>query len=870
MSKDLGWFGRQRKALWHLRAGGLSQYRDWKNRESKAKVGDTSAKSVPAVTISDVSAPVVAGLVAKPGSWNKFVDTFNSIYWQVDQVFVFLEEFKVVPEFFEKHRVQIFTSQDLDISEGVGKFIALRTLDQGILFPLDAGIIYPPDYVSKMLSYLAVSDYQAVCGVLGIQLPEFPKSLSNGREFRIAEKMSQGGLVSILGTGTIAFDIQNVDLSLDDLLHPGSLEVHFAVHLKRKNIPALVVPRETGWLEQLPQDESRELDGSWLYPGAKETGLDSHWLACSRPWGETDILSRRQALRDDSFLPPAQLVALDAIAETKSATKGTNVNSQSTFAAEMSDARKWVELYGDSVTRYQIYLRLIREGVSNEVIQYALNGLSRIDLAKAVEISRELTKGNAQDVQLLRQHANFCARFLLPDEAKDFFLRAAQVAGTQDRKSTTNILYEYYNCLVRFQEYDEAYFLTTTLRRTHYSEPQFVASLLLIYLSQSKLTCARDLLLDIGNLPATNREDTLRRVIRGLVDSHFSWSFVEEPLISTETVAVCLDSVGVLVGLLKILTVVRDEEGASNVWEALCRNYYEHLAQHPEIVWYYKSNWPKQSNDTNSPPTYDWLDLQEPQREFLTHRNISTLGRGKTSVDKGPLISVILTTFNAELTIDFAIKSILNQSYSNLELIVVDDSSSDGTSRIVQKWVEADSRVSLIENTSNVGPYKSRNIGVGKSTGAFIAIQDADDVSLPHRLQTQLALFTQETQAVLGQHVRVNKHGLLGLENDGSILGHGPVTLLVRRQALSEVGLFAEVRTRGDKEFESRLEHFYGSGAVLRVPELLTCALDDGGTNSKRETSSLEKKRDLLIFKQRYTLNHSAGCFDCSDNVVPL
>lgn len=104
---------------------------------------------------------------------------------------------------------------------------------------------------------------------------------------------------------------------------------------------------------------------------------------------------------------------------------------------------------------------------------------------------------------------------------------------------------------------------------------------------------------------------------------------------------------------------------------------------------------------------------------------------------KNPLISIIIPLYNGERFIAQTLESVLAQTYRNIEVIVVDDASTDGGCDIVRRY--DDSRVKLILSETNFGgPARPRNIGIEASQGEFIAFVDADDVWKPHKLQTQL------------------------------------------------------------------------------------------------------------------------------------
>ena len=108
------------------------------------------------------------------------------------------------------------------------------------------------------------------------------------------------------------------------------------------------------------------------------------------------------------------------------------------------------------------------------------------------------------------------------------------------------------------------------------------------------------------------------------------------------------------------------------------------------------------------------------------------------------LVSVVIPVFNGERFIAATLRSALNQSHKNIEVIVVDDCSTDKTLDIVKDFVVADNRVSVIDLQDNMGaPAGPRNIGIKRSTGHWIAFLDADDIWHPNKLEIQLALLAK-------------------------------------------------------------------------------------------------------------------------------
>src|SRR5580658_4707683 len=108
-----------------------------------------------------------------------------------------------------------------------------------------------------------------------------------------------------------------------------------------------------------------------------------------------------------------------------------------------------------------------------------------------------------------------------------------------------------------------------------------------------------------------------------------------------------------------------------------------------------------------------------------------------TSEDN-PLISVVMPVYNAVPYVAAAIESILAQTYSHFELILVDDGSTDGSLAVARQFAERDGRIRLILS-DHAGQSDALNIGIDAAKGEFIAILNNDDVAMPLRLAAQLA-----------------------------------------------------------------------------------------------------------------------------------
>src|ERR1700742_3478188 len=101
-----------------------------------------------------------------------------------------------------------------------------------------------------------------------------------------------------------------------------------------------------------------------------------------------------------------------------------------------------------------------------------------------------------------------------------------------------------------------------------------------------------------------------------------------------------------------------------------------------------------------------------------------------------PLISVALCTYSGEKFLQEQMDSILAQTYKNLEIVIVDDCSTDRTIDIINSYAEKDKRIKLFQNDTNLGFNKNFEKALSLTTGEYISISDQDDTWLPQKLQS--------------------------------------------------------------------------------------------------------------------------------------
>lgn len=126
-----------------------------------------------------------------------------------------------------------------------------------------------------------------------------------------------------------------------------------------------------------------------------------------------------------------------------------------------------------------------------------------------------------------------------------------------------------------------------------------------------------------------------------------------------------------------------------------------------------------------------------------------------------PLVTVLMTAYNAQRFIGQAIQSIRNQTYNNFELIVVDDNSKDQTFAIAKQHQALDKRIKVLRMTKHRGPSTASNVGLRKARGTLIARMDADDIAVANRIEKQVKFLHSHPKVVIvgGQCRLINEKG---------------------------------------------------------------------------------------------------------------
>ena len=214
----------------------------------------------------------------------------------------------------------------------------------------------------------------------------------------------------------------------------------------------------------------------------------------------------------------------------------------------------------------------------------------------------------------------------------------------------------------------------------------------------------------------------------------------------------------------------------------------------------------------------------------LTLGNLRAPHAAVASVPDGPRVSVIVPVYNAVDTIGIALDSLLRQTWPDVEIIVVDDCSNDGTWDIVLDLAANHHTVKPFRQERNLGAYAARNRGLEVASGDLLTTHDADDWSHPQQIEVQARRMTTDpgVKASRCHWVRVSDElRFMSLWRSGETLVHPSwPSFMFGREVKERLGAWDRVRAQADSEFIDRASLVFGSGAGVEerpdVPRMLS------------------------------------------------
>ncbi len=223
-------------------------------------------------------------------------------------------------------------------------------------------------------------------------------------------------------------------------------------------------------------------------------------------------------------------------------------------------------------------------------------------------------------------------------------------------------------------------------------------------------------------------------------------------------------------------------------------------------------------------------------------------------------ITVIMTAYNTGGLVAEAVQSVLAQSHSDLELMVMDDASSDDTLAVLKKLAATDARMRVFHSPVNHGTYWSKNWCLSKADGEFVAFHDSDDVSDPMRLQMQVGAMLDGKRgcdAVTCRWQRVNPEGQL-LTIDGAVSRTSVISMMIRREiVLNKVGYFDTVRIAADTEYKMRITKLLGHNRLRNMRHVLYTGLLRDQSLTRGEQGGFEWRTEGLAITRSLSGNRA-------------
>ncbi|MGB7244839.1 MAG: glycosyltransferase [Sulfitobacter sp.] len=185
-----------------------------------------------------------------------------------------------------------------------------------------------------------------------------------------------------------------------------------------------------------------------------------------------------------------------------------------------------------------------------------------------------------------------------------------------------------------------------------------------------------------------------------------------------------------------------------------------------------------------------------------------------------PLVSVIVPVYNAAPVLHVALRCLEAQDWHNIEVLIVDDGSTDNSAKIAREWTQRDKRFRLISMARNGGAYAARNAGFFSATGAYVTVHDADDWSHPAKITEQVRPLIRNPArvATLSQWVRADDDlGMTKWRMDAGWVYRNISSLMVRASVRDHLGYWDRVRVNGDTEYYDRLIAVFGGSAIEEV-----------------------------------------------------
>lgn len=227
----------------------------------------------------------------------------------------------------------------------------------------------------------------------------------------------------------------------------------------------------------------------------------------------------------------------------------------------------------------------------------------------------------------------------------------------------------------------------------------------------------------------------------------------------------------------------------------------------------------------------------------------------------GDLVTVVISSFNPKREeLITSIKSIVNQTWRNIEILVVDDASQLNMEDVYEEIEKIDNRLRMIYVDKNAGTYNARNVALEHATGKFVTFQDADDWSHPRRIQSQVEflLRNKEKVACISYGLKSYENLIFSMPGRPNLQPNSSSLMFYRDEVVGNIGFFDLVRKGGDTEYILRIKAFFGDmafGELAKIPLALIRLTQ--GSLSRDEFKLGWRHRARSIYRESYQYWHS-------------
>lgn len=248
--------------------------------------------------------------------------------------------------------------------------------------------------------------------------------------------------------------------------------------------------------------------------------------------------------------------------------------------------------------------------------------------------------------------------------------------------------------------------------------------------------------------------------------------------------------------------------------------------------------------DTDSPDRdlYDRLDAERPH-----------------AITDGPRVTVLMPTYTADHKIYTAIRSLLKQTWENLEILIIDDGSPEETGTLLRELAGLDDRIKLFFLGSNRGAYIARNFGLDHATGEFITVHDDDDWSHPQKIEIQVKDLLADPAKVgnWSNHVRTTENLFFKrLNSNPELTQFNFSSIMFRKDVVNAIGGWNKVNRSGDSEFHARIEAYSGQTLLSPVAEPMSFTRTGGASLTQDEMNRGYLDSGRLFYMQVFQAAH--------------